>query len=66
MRRVWKGFSGRYTPLFPTMMVQAPQEQGKGSAMPTDPQHTPTLIQPLTSQPQKKQRSRRTKRKDTE
>ncbi|GJX84430.1 hypothetical protein Tco_0335204 [Tanacetum coccineum] len=34
--------------------------------MPTNPQHTPTIIQPSTSQPQKKQRSRRPKRKDTE
>ncbi|GJZ08363.1 putative ribonuclease H-like domain-containing protein [Tanacetum coccineum] len=66
MRRVGKGFSGRDTPLFPTMMVQAQQEQGEGSAMPTDPQHTPTIIQPSTSQPQLKQRSRRPKRKDTE
>ncbi|GKA50887.1 hypothetical protein Tco_0744083 [Tanacetum coccineum] len=48
------------------MMVQAQQEQGKGSAMPTDPQHIPTVIQPSTSQPQLKQRSRRPKIKDTE
>ncbi|GKE49597.1 hypothetical protein Tco_1480855 [Tanacetum coccineum] len=34
--------------------------------MPTDPHHTPTIIQPSTSQPQKKQRSRRSKRKDIE
>ncbi|GKB42006.1 hypothetical protein Tco_0886948 [Tanacetum coccineum] len=34
--------------------------------MPTNPQHTPTIIQPSTSQPPKKQRSRRPKRKDTE
>ncbi|GJS66615.1 putative ribonuclease H-like domain-containing protein [Tanacetum coccineum] len=66
MRRVGKGFSGRDTPLFPTMMVQAQQEQGKGLAMPTDPQHTHTIIQPLTSQPQLKQRSRMPMRKDTE
>ncbi|GJT12286.1 hypothetical protein Tco_0859328 [Tanacetum coccineum] len=66
MRRVGKGFSRRDTPLFPTMMVQAPQEQGEGLAMPTDLQHTPTIIQPSTSQPQKKQRSRRPKRKETE
>ncbi|GJU30866.1 putative ribonuclease H-like domain-containing protein [Tanacetum coccineum] len=63
IRRVGKGFSGRDTPLFPTMMVQAQQEQGEGSAMPTDPQHTPTIIQPLTSYPQ---RPRKPKRKDTE
>ncbi|GJY95972.1 retrovirus-related pol polyprotein from transposon TNT 1-94 [Tanacetum coccineum] len=66
MRRVGKGFSRRETPLFPTMMVQAQQEQGEGSANPTDPHHIPTIIQPSTYQPQKKQRSRRPKRKDTE
>ncbi|GJU45203.1 hypothetical protein Tco_1202469 [Tanacetum coccineum] len=33
--------------------------------MPTDPHHTPTIIQPSTSQPQKKQRLRKSKRKDT-
>ncbi|GJR71955.1 retrovirus-related pol polyprotein from transposon TNT 1-94 [Tanacetum coccineum] len=64
--RVGKGFSGRDTPLFPTMMVQAQQEHGEGLAIPTDPQHTPTIRQPSTSQPQLKQRSRRPKRKDTE
>ncbi|GKD55322.1 hypothetical protein Tco_1288709, partial [Tanacetum coccineum] len=32
----------------------------------TNPQHTPTIIQPSTSQPQLKQRSRRPKREDTE
>ncbi|GKC20422.1 hypothetical protein Tco_1022572, partial [Tanacetum coccineum] len=42
------------------------QEQGEGLAMPIDPQHTPTIIQPSTSQPQLKQRSRRPKRMDTE
>ncbi|GJV52988.1 hypothetical protein Tco_1448729 [Tanacetum coccineum] len=66
MRRVGKGFSGRETPLFQTMMVQDQKEVGEGSEMPTDPHHTPTIIQPSTSQPQKKQRSRRSKRKDTE
>ncbi|GKB01725.1 putative ribonuclease H-like domain-containing protein [Tanacetum coccineum] len=66
MRRVGKGFSRRETPFFPTMMVQAQEEIGEDSVMPTDPHHTPTIIQPSTSQPQKKQRSRRTNRKDTE
>ncbi|GJW88979.1 hypothetical protein Tco_0164319 [Tanacetum coccineum] len=64
MKRVGKGFSRAVTPLFPTMMVQAQEEMGEGSAMPTDPHHTP-IIQPSTSQPQKKQ-SRRKQRKDTE
>ncbi|GKA80097.1 putative ribonuclease H-like domain-containing protein [Tanacetum coccineum] len=66
MKRVGKGFSGRETPLFPTMVVQNQAEMGEGSAIPTDPHHTPTIIQPSTSQPQKKHRSRRPKRKDTE
>ncbi|GKC49595.1 ribonuclease H-like domain-containing protein [Tanacetum coccineum] len=39
---------------------------GEGSTMPTDTQHTPTIIQPSTSQPQRKQRPRKPKRKDTE
>ncbi|GKA14464.1 hypothetical protein Tco_0694110 [Tanacetum coccineum] len=58
-----KGFSGRETPLFPTMVVQNQAKMGEGLAIPIDPHHTP--IQPSTSQPQKKQRSRRPKRKDT-
>ncbi|GJX02117.1 hypothetical protein Tco_0186030 [Tanacetum coccineum] len=63
MKRIVKGFSRAVTPLFPTMMVQAQEEMGEGSAMPTDPHHTP-IIQPSTSQPQKKQ-SRRKQIKDT-
>ncbi|GKE52655.1 hypothetical protein Tco_1487811, partial [Tanacetum coccineum] len=65
MKREGKGFSGRVTPLFPTMMVQAQEEMGEGSANPTDPQHTPIITQPSTSQPQKKQKPRKPKRKDT-
>ncbi|GJR79597.1 hypothetical protein Tco_0150382 [Tanacetum coccineum] len=45
---------------------EAQQEQGEGSAMPTDPHHTPTIILPSTSQPLLKQRLRIPKRKDTE
>nr|GEZ06097.1 retrovirus-related Pol polyprotein from transposon TNT 1-94 [Tanacetum cinerariifolium] len=66
LKRVGKGFSGREKPLFPTMMVQAQEEIGKGSANPTDPHHIPTIIQPSTSQPQRKQNPRKTKRKDNE
>ncbi|GKE65944.1 hypothetical protein Tco_1520105 [Tanacetum coccineum] len=62
--RVGKGFSRAVTPLFPTIMVQAQEEIGEGSALPTDPHHTP-IIQPSTSQPQKKQ-YRRKQRKDIE
>ncbi|GJR26926.1 putative ribonuclease H-like domain-containing protein [Tanacetum coccineum] len=65
MRRVGKCFSGRETPLFQTMLVQDQADMGKGSAIPTDPHHTPTIIQPTTSQPQRKQRPRKPKRQDT-
>ncbi|GJT16152.1 hypothetical protein Tco_0874858 [Tanacetum coccineum] len=39
---------------------------GEGSDMPTNPHHTPTIIPPSTSQPQRKQRPTKPKRKDTE
>ncbi|GJR33941.1 retrovirus-related pol polyprotein from transposon TNT 1-94 [Tanacetum coccineum] len=55
----WKGFSSRVTPLFPTIVVHNQEEMGEGSAMPTDPHHTPTIIQPSTSKPQKTKRPRR-------
>ncbi|GKE13058.1 hypothetical protein Tco_1416609 [Tanacetum coccineum] len=62
-----KGFFRRETPLFQTMVVQDQVDvgEGEGSAIPTDPHHTPTIIQPSTSQPQRKQRPRKPKRKDT-
>ncbi|GJS80591.1 hypothetical protein Tco_0730472 [Tanacetum coccineum] len=66
MKREGKGFSGRVTPLFSTMMVQAQEEMGEGSANPTDPHHIPIITQPSTSQPQKKQKLRKLKRKDNE
>ncbi|GJZ28895.1 hypothetical protein Tco_0573542 [Tanacetum coccineum] len=66
MKRQEKEFSGRVTPLFSTMIVQAQQEHGEGSDMLTDPHHTPTIILPSTSQPQSKQRPRKPKRKDPE
>ncbi|GJR51991.1 retrovirus-related pol polyprotein from transposon TNT 1-94 [Tanacetum coccineum] len=66
MKRQGNDFSGRVTPLFSTMMVQAQQEQGEGIDMPTDPHHTPTIIPLSTLQPQRKKRPRKPKRKDTE
>ncbi|GJS94283.1 putative reverse transcriptase domain-containing protein [Tanacetum coccineum] len=66
MKRGGKGFSERVTPLFPAMMVQAQQEIGEGLAIPIDPHHTPIITQPSTSKPQKKQKLRKPKRKDTE
>ncbi|GKA13783.1 hypothetical protein Tco_0693429 [Tanacetum coccineum] len=65
IRRVGKGLSGRETPLFQTMVVQDQAKMGKGSVMPTDPHQTPTIIQP-SPQPQKKQKPRKPKRKDTQ
>ncbi|GJS21565.1 hypothetical protein Tco_0450197 [Tanacetum coccineum] len=47
------------------MVVQNQSELGEGSAMPTDPHHTPTIIESL-SQPQKTQKPRKPKRKDTQ
>nr|GEZ83560.1 hypothetical protein [Tanacetum cinerariifolium] len=66
MKRVGKGFSRRDTPLFPTMMVQAQEDMGEGLANPTDPHHTPTVIQPSISQPQKNKRHMKPRRKVTE
>ncbi|GKD10405.1 hypothetical protein Tco_1190090 [Tanacetum coccineum] len=58
-------FSGRETPLFQTMVVQEQAEMGEGSVNPTDPHHTPTIIQP-SPQPQNKQKPRKPKRNDTQ
>ncbi|GKD90950.1 hypothetical protein Tco_1366457 [Tanacetum coccineum] len=55
MKREGKDFSGRVTPLFATMMVQANQEEGVDSGI-------PTTIQPSTSKPQKKQSRRKQKK----
>ncbi|GJT15898.1 putative ribonuclease H-like domain-containing protein [Tanacetum coccineum] len=66
MRRVGKGFSRRETYLFPTMVVQHQEKMGDDSVNLTNPHHTPIVIQPSTSQPQKKQKSRKPKRKDIE
>nr|GEW91992.1 hypothetical protein [Tanacetum cinerariifolium] len=65
-KRVGKGFSGRDTPLFPTMMIQAQKDLGEDSANLTDPHHPPTIIQPSTSQPQNTKHYRKHRRKVTE
>ncbi|GJU37586.1 hypothetical protein Tco_1185940 [Tanacetum coccineum] len=62
--REGKDFSRRITPLFETMMVQANQEEGVDSGIPTDSYQTPITTQPSSSRSQKKQ-SRRKQRKDT-
>nr|GEV84771.1 retrovirus-related Pol polyprotein from transposon TNT 1-94 [Tanacetum cinerariifolium] len=66
MRRIRKGFSGRVTRFFPTMVVQKQSKMGEGSAMPIDPYHIPTILQPSSSQPQKTQKPRKPQRKDTQ
>ncbi|GJT61720.1 hypothetical protein Tco_1005253 [Tanacetum coccineum] len=68
MERVGKGFSRRETPLFPIMVVQNQADMGEGSSAIT---HYPHITrrphyQPSISQPQRKQRPRKPKRKDTE
>ncbi|GJS66264.1 hypothetical protein Tco_0680828 [Tanacetum coccineum] len=67
MKRAGKDFSGRITPLFDTMMVQAYEEMGEDSDHLTDSNQIPIVDQPSTSsQPKKKQKSKRTKRKEAE
>nr|GEU79168.1 hypothetical protein [Tanacetum cinerariifolium] len=65
IKRQGKDFSGRVTPLFPTMIVQAQQEMDERTEIPTDTRQTPTIIQPTTSQPQRKQKTKKPRRKDT-
>ncbi|GJU24879.1 hypothetical protein Tco_1163500, partial [Tanacetum coccineum] len=64
MKRPYKGFFGRVTPLFSTMMVQATKDMGADSATPTDSHSTPIISQPSSSKPQKK-KSKRKQRKDS-
>ncbi|GJV13107.1 hypothetical protein Tco_1354648 [Tanacetum coccineum] len=54
IKREGKGFSGRITPLFQTMMVQASEDMGEDSTAPTDSYSTPIITQPSSSKPQKK------------
>ncbi|GJU82408.1 ribonuclease H-like domain-containing protein [Tanacetum coccineum] len=48
-----------------TLDNEAQEEMGECSEIPNDPHHTPIITQPSTSQPQKKQKPRKPKRKDT-
>ncbi|GKE47519.1 hypothetical protein Tco_1478777, partial [Tanacetum coccineum] len=67
MKRPGKDFSGRITPLFDTMMVQASEEVGEDSDHLTDSNQIPIVDQPYTSsQPKKKQKSKRKQRKEAE
>ncbi|GJU48793.1 hypothetical protein Tco_1218348 [Tanacetum coccineum] len=64
MKRPGKGFSGKVTPLFETMMVQATEDIGEDLVGPTDSHSTPIHTQPSSSKPKKK-KSRRKHRKDS-
>ncbi|GJU39588.1 hypothetical protein Tco_1192545 [Tanacetum coccineum] len=54
IKREGKGFSGKVTPLFQTMIVQALEDMSKDSAAPIDSHSTPIITQPSSSKPQKK------------
>ncbi|GJZ95168.1 hypothetical protein Tco_0667371 [Tanacetum coccineum] len=62
IKRERKGFSGRITPLFQTMMVQAIKDMGKDSVALTDSHSTPIITQPSSSKPQKKKSGRKQKK----
>nr|GEV63591.1 hypothetical protein [Tanacetum cinerariifolium] len=63
MGRIGAGFSKVITPLFDTMMVQAPADMGDTLV---ETHQTPIVDQPSTSKPQKKQKPRRKQRKEAE
>ncbi|GJY02939.1 putative ribonuclease H-like domain-containing protein [Tanacetum coccineum] len=52
MARQSKGFSGKVTPIFNSMLVQNQTPEGEGSAIPPEPQPTPSILQPNVSEPQ--------------
>ncbi|GJV36481.1 uncharacterized mitochondrial protein-like protein [Tanacetum coccineum] len=67
LSKAGKDFSGRITPLFDTMMVQASKEVGKDSDHPANSTQVPILDQPSTSsKPKKKQPSKKTQRQEEE
>ncbi|GJV12323.1 hypothetical protein Tco_1353864 [Tanacetum coccineum] len=67
MKRACKDLSGRITPLFDTMMVQASKEVGEDSGHPTDSTQVPILDRLSTSsKPKKKQPSKKTQIHDAE
>ncbi|GKC52247.1 hypothetical protein Tco_1074992 [Tanacetum coccineum] len=67
VKREGTGFSGKITPLFDTMMVQASEEVGEDSDHPTNSNQIPIVDQLSTSSPpKKKQKSKRKQRKEAE
>ncbi|GJW10049.1 hypothetical protein Tco_1575876 [Tanacetum coccineum] len=51
MRRVSKGYTRVDIPLFQSMLVQGPIQQGEGSTVPVDSHHTPTSAPSISQQP---------------
>ncbi|GJZ05457.1 hypothetical protein Tco_0538732 [Tanacetum coccineum] len=45
-----RGYAGDHVPLLPAMLAGAAEDQGEGSAIPAEPQHTPVDLVPSTSQ----------------
>ncbi|GKB11185.1 hypothetical protein Tco_0845108 [Tanacetum coccineum] len=67
MKRAEKDFSGRITPLFDTMMIQVSKEVGENSDHLTDSTQITNIDQPSTSsQPKKKQPSKKAQRQEVE
>ncbi|GJR57861.1 hypothetical protein Tco_1500023 [Tanacetum coccineum] len=67
MKRAGKDFSRRITPLFDTMMVQPVEEMGEDLDHPTDSTLIHIIDQPSSSsQPKKKQPSKKAQRQETE
>ncbi|GJY19666.1 putative ribonuclease H-like domain-containing protein [Tanacetum coccineum] len=63
-KRVGKGFLGRETPLFPTMVVRNQAEMGECSAIPTDPHSQSHYYSNHQHQPQRN-KIKKAKEKDT-
>ncbi|GJT01997.1 putative ribonuclease H-like domain-containing protein [Tanacetum coccineum] len=61
MKRPCKGFSGRVTPLFSIIMVQATEDMGADSATPTDSFHTHYHLTIISKNLKVKQQRRKTK-----
>nr|GEZ81018.1 hypothetical protein [Tanacetum cinerariifolium] len=56
----------RFVQVFLDNQVEAPNDMGEGSKLPTDPHRTPIVTQPSSSLPLKKQKSRRKQMKEIE
>ncbi|GJT13075.1 hypothetical protein Tco_0860117 [Tanacetum coccineum] len=65
MRRVSKGYTGVNIPLFSSMLVQGPIQQGDGSTVPVESHHTP-ITTPPPHKPPRSSPSREDYSADTE